>query len=83
MEQPETVPFIVGHTPMGQDATYWLEVGGAKNHHILYSADQYWVGAFTQIGSDMWPMKYPCEKLRDLEITAARGASSDTEKKRA
>ena len=62
---PETT-FIVGHTPMDQTQTYWLDVGAAENHHILYSANDTWVGAFTRIGGKMWPLKYPTEPLRDL-----------------
>lgn len=62
---PET-PFLVGHTPMDQIDTYWLNVGAAENHHILYSAHDAWVGVFTRIGGKMWPLKYPAEPLRDL-----------------
>jgi hypothetical protein len=62
---PET-PFIVGHTPMDQTHTYWLDVGGAAKHHILYSAHEDWVGMFARIGGEMWPMKYPTEPLLDL-----------------
>lgn len=62
---PDT-PFIVGHTPMDQTETYWLNVGAAENHHILYSANDHWVGVFTRIGGKMWPLKYPVEPLRDL-----------------
>ncbi len=57
---PET-PFIVGHTPMDRTDTYWLNVGGADNHHILYSAGETWVGTITRIHGEMCPMRYPCE----------------------
>ncbi len=63
---PAEQPFIVGHTPMDHTETYWLNVGGATNHHILYSASDKWVGAFTRIGEEMWPLRYPVEPLRDL-----------------
>lgn len=62
---PDT-PFIVGHTPMDLTETYWLDVGKAENHHILYSANENWVGIFTRIGGKMWPLKYPTEPLRSL-----------------
>jgi hypothetical protein len=62
---PET-PFIVGHTPMDNVDTYWLDVGTAENHHILYSAHENWVGAFTRVGGKMRPLKYPAEPLKDL-----------------
>lgn len=69
---PET-PFIVGHTPMDQTNSYWLDVGGAENHHILYSANDTWVGVFALIGGQMWPLKYPVEPLRRLVNRMARG----------
>ncbi len=62
---PDT-PFIVGHTPMDPIDTYWLNVGAAENHHIVYSAHENWVGTFTRVGGNMWPLKYPTEPLRDL-----------------
>lgn len=63
---PVGTPFIVGHTPMDQKQTYWLNVGGAENHHVLYSANEKWVGVFTRIGNQMWPLKFPTERLRGL-----------------
>ncbi len=66
LDLPAETPFIVGHTPMDQTETYWLNIGGAENHHILYSASDKWVGAFTRIGKEMWPLRYPVEPLRDL-----------------
>ena len=69
---PET-PFIVGHTPMDQKNTYWLNVGGTDNHHVLYSANDAWVGAFARIGKQMWPLKYPVEPLRRLVNHLAKG----------
>jgi hypothetical protein len=63
---PPQTPFIVGHTPMDQTNTYWLDVGGADNHHILYSANEAWVGAFARIGGKMWPLKFPVEPLLAL-----------------
>ena len=66
LDLPVDTPFIVGHTPMDQTRTYWLNVGGAENHHVLYSANDRWVGIFTRIGDRMWPLQYPTERLRDL-----------------
>ena len=66
LELPPGTPFIVGHTPMDMTETYWLNVGAAENHHILYSASDKWVGAFTRIGGQMWPLRYPCEPLVEL-----------------
>lgn len=66
LDLPADLPFIVGHTPMDQKETYWLNVGGVENHHVLYSANEKWVGLFTRIGHRVWPIRYPCEPLRDL-----------------
>jgi hypothetical protein len=60
------VPFIVGHTPMDRTETCWLDVGRISNHHVLYSANARWVGAFVRIGGEMWPVRYPVESLRSL-----------------
>ena len=66
LDLPADVPFLVGHTPMDQTRTYWRNVGEAENHHILYSANNDWVGVFTRIGHTMWPLRYPVEPLREL-----------------
>ncbi len=75
---PPELPFIVGHTPMDQIDTYWLDVGGAKNHHILYSANDEWVGVFTRIGGRMWPLKYPTEPLVGLLNSLVNSAAKPT-----
>lgn len=77
---PET-PFIVGHTPMDDTETYWLNVGGAENHHILYSAAEQWVGVFTRIGGQMWPLRYPVEPLRKLLNSLPEESRQDRKKK--
>ena len=59
-------PFIVGHTPLDMENTYWLNVGSAENHHILYSAGDTWVGAFVGFEDRMLPLRYPAEPLIDL-----------------
>lgn len=66
LDLPAATPFIVGHTPMDQTETFWLNVGGAEHHHVLYSANDAWVGIFTRIGGEMWPLRYPTEPLRQL-----------------
>jgi hypothetical protein len=74
---PDT-PFIVGHTPMDLTETYWLNVGAAEHHHILYSASDRWVGAFTRIGDRMWPLKYPCEPLVQLVNSLHRDSAASS-----
>lgn len=60
------VPFIVGHTPIDRIDTLWLDVGGFRHHHILYSANPEQVGVFTRIGDTMVPLRYQVEPLRHL-----------------
>ncbi len=62
---PET-PVIVGHTPMTDDDTLWENVGGIENHHVIYGADDKWMGVITQIGNRMYPLRYPTEPLIPL-----------------
>ena len=77
---PET-PFIVGHTPMDNVDTYWLNVGMAENHHILYSAHETWVGAFVRIGEKMQAIRYPVESLRKLVNQFAADADQAVEQR--
>lgn len=79
---PET-PLIVGHTPMGEGGAFWLNVGGAQNHHVLYSAGKTWVGVFTRIGGEMWPLKYPSERLRGLINSLVRGDRKSKKRRQA
>lgn len=55
--------------------TYWLNNGGAENHHVLYSANENWVGLFARIGGKMWPMRYPAEPLLKLSNDLASSVS--------
>jgi hypothetical protein len=66
---------------MDQVNTYWLNVGGAENHHVLYSAGDARVGAFARIGGKMWPLEYPVEPLRRLANRLAKGKRNSVEKR--
>lgn len=70
---PPATPLIVGHTPMDRVETYWLNIHGAENHHVLYSASEDWVGVFTRIGGTMWPLKFRAESLLPLINDSADG----------
>ncbi|MEA3291231.1 MAG: metallophosphoesterase [Pseudomonadota bacterium] len=67
-------PFLVGHYPYANDGTLWLEVGGIKNHHIVYSAKPDQIGLFTRIDGVMVPRVLPVEPL--LEILDAQAAAT-------
>ena len=59
-------PIIVGHTPLDREQTYWFDVGGAENHHILFSAGETWVGAFVGFQGRLQALRFPCEPLLEL-----------------
>ena len=57
--------FIVGHNPLSEMETLWLNAGDIENHHILYSANLYSIGVFTRIGDGMVPLSYSTEPLSE------------------
>lgn len=56
-------PFIVGHTPLSADATYWLNACGIEHHHIVFSAATTQVGVITCADKRLIPLRYPVEPL--------------------
>ena len=56
-------PFIVSHSPMDSKNAYWLEAGGSKDHHIIFSANIPWIGVFTRVRDKMIPLSYHRENL--------------------
>lgn len=63
LDYQEAVSFIVGHTPPTQDETLWIDVGGIKNHHVLFNSRLEGVPVFTRIGDSIIPLKYKYEKI--------------------
>jgi len=68
----QSVPFIVGHTPLSTDETIWENVDDIKNHYILYSSDEHWLGVIAQVGDHLYPFRYPVEP-----VTASINAPTD------
>ena len=69
-------PFIVGHYPLSEDDTLWLNAGRINQHHILISARSDRVGIFTRIDGKMVPQIFPVEPLLDwLNRQAETGIS--------
>jgi hypothetical protein len=54
---------IVSHNPPSRDETFWLDVGGIKGHHMVYSANDDAFAVFTRIGGEMVPLEYRGEAL--------------------
>ncbi|HNG15757.1 MAG TPA: metallophosphoesterase, partial [Accumulibacter sp.] len=59
-------PLIVGHTPIDNEATVWLNVDGIENHHVLFSACPDTVGVFARVGGRMIPLIYPVDALSSM-----------------
>jgi len=57
--------FIVSHNPLSEEETVWLDAGGIKRHHLLYSARRDRFAIFTRIGTEMVALSYPSEPLRE------------------
>ena len=58
--------FIVGHNPLDDRETLWLNVGDIENHHIIYGASLHAIGVFTRIGDGMIPLSYKTEPLIEV-----------------
>jgi hypothetical protein len=58
--------FIVGHNPLNETETLWLNAGDIENHHIIYGAGLHSVGVFTRIGDGMIPLSYNTEPLLEV-----------------
>ncbi|MEA3278850.1 MAG: metallophosphoesterase [Pseudomonadota bacterium] len=63
MNLPENTPFFVSHSPLNREDPLWLNAGGIKNHHIVFSANLPWIGVFTRIRGQMVPLSYHREDL--------------------
>jgi hypothetical protein len=63
---PPELPFIVGHNPLTERETLWMNAGNIENHHIVYSARPDSVGVFTRVAGKMIPLCYPTEPVRDI-----------------
>ena len=63
--QPE-LPFIVGHNPLTEEETLWMNAGDIENHHIVYSARPDSVALFTRVAGKMIPLCYPTGPVRDI-----------------
>ena len=57
------LPFLVGHTPYTDTGTLWCDVGGVRNHHILYSSKKGECAVFIGVGGQMVPQVYAAEPI--------------------
>ncbi len=63
LDLPADIPFIVGHNPLADGKTLWLDVEGIKNHHIVFSAMTDQLSLFTRIREHLVSLCYPTEHL--------------------
>ena len=61
--QDAGAPILVGHTPLSNDGTPWLDAGGIPNHHVLLGAHPRWARLVTRLGKQLVPLLYPTEPL--------------------
>jgi hypothetical protein len=54
---------IVSHNPPSDEETFWLDVGGIKGHHMVYSAHEDSLAVFTRIGGELVPLEFRGEPL--------------------
>ncbi len=77
---PET-PFVVGHTPLSDGDTMWLNAGDIPNHHVLFGACPTEVGVIVFTNKRFLPLRYPAEPLQAMineirQETSGTGTSS-------
>jgi hypothetical protein len=58
--------FIVGHNPLDDRETFWLNAGDIENHHIIYGANLDAIGVFNRIGDGIIPLSYKTEPLSEI-----------------
>lgn len=51
-------PVIVAHTPLSNDDTVWLDIGGIAGHHVVYSAHTHRVAALRISGGQLTPLEF-------------------------
>ena len=63
LDLEEDAELFVGHTPLTRQETLWMDVAGIKNHHVVFSGNQPWIGVFTRAGGRLIPLRYRSERL--------------------
>jgi len=67
---PKRAPLVVGHTPLSNIDTVWMNAGGIKGHHVVYSAYTHRFGAMVLEKGQATPLEFiPENALAYLNIT--------------
>lgn len=51
-------PIIVGHTPLSDQETVWLNIGGITGHHLVFSAHMHRLAAMIMSDGHMTPVEF-------------------------
>ncbi len=66
LELKKPSALIVSHNPPPGEEAVWLNFGGVKRHHLVYSAKRSRLALFTRINGRMVPLTYRAEPLVEL-----------------
>lgn len=66
LELPPKSHLIVAHTPLDPFGSYWMNAGGIKNHHVIYSAQTEGTSIVIRTNDNYMPISFPTEPLTDL-----------------
>lgn len=78
----KTTPLIVGHNPLTTDANVWLDAGGIKGHHIVYSSRPDGFAYFKRLGDAMVPIEQASDPLTKLAARLVAEADSPSSEER-
>ena len=76
----EETAFIVGHHPVSEDSTVWLNARRVQNHHVVFSARPDQIGSMVRIGGEMVPHVYPAEPLLGWVNARAKTGSREDDR---
>ena len=54
---------VVSHNPVRDGRSVWLNAGGIKRHHVVYSAGTEELAVFTRLGDRLRPLTYRAEPM--------------------
>jgi broad-specificity NMP kinase len=57
---------VVSHNPVRDGRAVWLNAGGIKRHHVVYSAGSEELAVFARLGDRLRPLIYRCEPMLDV-----------------
>lgn len=74
LDLPKKAALVVSHNPLRDGRAVWLNAGGIKRHHVVYSAGSEELAVFTRLDGRLRPLVYRAELM-----LSALGAGGDQE----